>query len=259
MSRVELSEIVESLRATRPDLFVATDFDGTLAPLVPDPETSRPVDGTIDALAELARSGAKVAVITGRDAATVLRLGGLAEIPGVTVAGLYGVETWHDGALETPETPPELVALQERLPAILDGADPDVWIEDKRLSRVVHGRKAADPDAALAPLREPVQQLADELGLEMHPGRDVLEVRLPGYDKAGALTRLAADHAGVLYLGDDLGDLPAFAEVRQMRAAGRVAYGVAVRSSGVAEVVESADATVAEPADAVELLHALSR
>jgi trehalose 6-phosphate phosphatase len=258
MGIVQLAEVVDSLRALLPDVLVATDFDGTLAPLVPDPQQSRPADGAVAALSALARRGAQVAVITGRDAETVVRLGGLRDVPGVIVAGIYGIETWHDGAIESPDTPPQLHELQQRLPTVLDGADPAVWIEDKRLSLVVHGRRAADPDAALAPLREPVAALADELGLEMHPGRDVLELRLPGYDKAGAIDRLAGDRAGVLYLGDDLGDIPAFEHLRQLRGQGRAAFGVAVRSSGVADAADAADVSVAGPADAVDLLRSLA-
>jgi trehalose 6-phosphate phosphatase len=258
---VDISEIVTALRAALPDLLVATDFDGTLAPLVPDPQDSRPVAGAIDALAALSDAGAQVAVVTGRDAGTALRLGGLHQVSGITVAGLYGIETWYDGELATPDTPAPMRQLQERLPGVLDehGTDPALWIEDKRLSLVVHGRKADDPQAALEPLRAPLDSLADELGLELHPGRDVLELRLPGYDKAGALRRLADGHHGVLYLGDDLGDLPAFAEARRLREAGRSAFGVAVRSSGVAEVAEAADAAVDTPADAVALLESLTR
>jgi trehalose 6-phosphate phosphatase len=256
---VDPAEVIAALRPLLPDVLVATDFDGTLAPLVPDPQSSRPVDGAIDALAALAGKGAQVAVITGRDAGTVVRLGGLDRVHGLVVAGLYGIETWQDGELTTPDTPEPIEALRKRLPEVLQGADPDLWIEDKRLSLVVHARKASDPDAALAPLRPRVQELADELGLEMHPGRDVLELRLPGFDKAGAIDRLAGDRKGVLYLGDDLGDLPAFAHVRDLRAAGRTAYAIGVRSSGVPEVSDAADASVAEPADAVNLLRSLAR
>ena len=252
--------VVRELRAALPDVLVAVDFDGTLAPLVPDPDTSRPVDGAVDALGALARAGADIAVVTGRDARTVVRLGGLDGVPGIVVAGLYGIETWHDGALDTPDTPAVIRELRDRLPRLLaeHGADPEVWIEDKRLSLVVQGRKAADPDAALAPLRKPLAALTDELGLELHPGRDVLELRLPGYDKAGALRRLAADHRGVLYLGDDLGDLPAFAEIRRLRAAGRTAWSAGVLSSGVPDVVGAADLDLDGPADAVALLRQLA-
>jgi trehalose 6-phosphate phosphatase len=257
---MDARELAASLRAALPDVLVAVDFDGTLAPLVPDPESSRPADGAIEALAALAAAGAQIVVITGRDATTVLRVGGLAQVPDIVVAGLYGIETWHDGELTTPDTPAALTALQQRLPAVLaaNAADPDIWVEDKRLSLVVHARKAADPDAALAPLQAPIEQLAADLGLEMHAGRDVLELRLPGYDKAGALRRLAAEHAAVLYLGDDLGDLPAFAEIRRLRGEGRTAWSVAVLSSGVAEVADAADVHVPTPTDAVELLRAIA-
>lgn len=257
---MHVDELAAALRPHLRGALLATDFDGTLAPLVPDPEDSRPVAGAIDALTALAARGAQIAVITGRDAETVVRLGGLDAIPGVLVAGLYGLETWTAGRLETPDVPPAIEQLRDRLPAIVAaGADPDVWVEDKRLSLVVHARKAADPDAALAPLREPVLALADELGLEAHPGSDVLELRLPGYDKARALARLAAARSAALYLGDDLGDLPAFAEIRKLRAAGTAAYSVAVRSSDVPELDGVADVEVADPAAVVALLEALAR
>jgi trehalose 6-phosphate phosphatase len=257
---MELAQLVDAVRAALPDVLVAVDFDGTLAPLVPDPQQSRPVDGAIEALTDLAATGAQLAVITGRDARTVVRLGGLDRVPGVVVAGLYGIETWHDGELTTPDTPEPMRELQRRLPDVLarQQADPQLWIEDKRLSLVVHGRRAADPDAALADVREPVDTLAAELGLEVHPGRDVLELRLPGYDKAGALRRLAADHAGAVYFGDDLGDVPAFEEIARLRRSGRAAYGVAVTSSAVPEVAAAADLHVGTPADAVQVLRALA-
>lgn len=256
---MQAAEIVAALRPVLDGALVATDFDGTLAPLVPDPDRSRPVAGAVDALAALARRGAQIAVITGRDAETVVRLGGLAQVPGILVAGVYGIETWADGALSSPDTPPEVAQLRERLPAIVGRGDPDVWIEDKRLSLVIHARRAADPRAALAALREPVDRLSAELGVEVHPGSDVLELRLPGHDKAAALARLAAGRTGALYLGDDLGDLPAFAELRRMRSAGRPAFSVAVRSSGVAELEDAADADVADPQAAVALLAELAR
>ena len=258
MDGVQADEIVTALRPELAGALIATDFDGTLAPLVPDPQDSRPAAGVVDALTTLAARGAQVAVITGRDARTVVRLGGLDAIPGLVVAGLYGMETWTGGELTTPETPDAIERLRERLPAIVAaGGDPDVWIEDKRLSLVVHARKSHEPDEALARLRAPVDALAAELGFEVHPGSDVLELRLPGYDKAGALRRLAARRSAVLFLGDDVGDLPAFAEVKRMRAAGAAAYGVGVRSSGVAELDGSADVDVADPAAAAALLREL--
>jgi trehalose 6-phosphate phosphatase len=251
---MDAPEVVKSLRPHLDGALIATDFDGTLAPLVLDPERSRAVDGAVDALAALARRGAQVAVITGRDARTAVLLGGLDAVPGIIVAGLYGIETWHDGELTSPETPEAILRLRERLPAVIESAHPDVWIEDKRLSLVVHFRRTPDPAAAMAEVAAPVHALGHELGLEVHPGSDVLELRLPGYDKAGALARLADGRTAVLYLGDDLGDLPAFAQIGRLREAGGVAYCIGVRSSNVAELAGAADAYVDEPAAVAALL-----
>jgi trehalose 6-phosphate phosphatase len=257
---VDLPQIIEDVRSRLDGALLALDFDGTLAPIVPDPADSRPVAHTEATLTALAQRGAQIALITGRDARTVLELSGLDSVPGLIVEGLYGAETWRGGELTTPATPAAIRTLRERLPVLVaEGPDHRVWIEDKRLSLVVHGRLADDPEAALDPLRQSVAALADELGLQVHPGRGVIELRLPGYDKAGALRRLVDQHTPnvVLFVGDDLGDLPAFAVVRELRTAGRPAWGVGVQSIEVPEVRAAADAMVEGPPGVIDLLSTL--
>lgn len=256
-----LDNVLAALRPHLPTALVALDFDGTLAPIVPDPADSRPVAGTREALTALAGRGARVALITGRDARTVLELSGLGDVPGLVVEGLYGAETWHDGALSSPPTPAAIETLRERLPALVAaGGDDRVWIEDKRLSLVVHGRLADDPEAALDPLREPVAALGEELDLEVHPGRGVIELRLPGIDKAGALRRLVDRFApsAVLFGGDDVGDLPAFRLVRKLRAGGLTAWSVGVHSGDVPEILDAADVHVPDPHGVVGALRELA-
>jgi trehalose 6-phosphate phosphatase len=258
---MDLPGIVAAVRPQLAQALVALDFDGTLAPIVPDPADSRPLPGVLDALGRLAGAGAQVAVVTGRDARTAVDLGGFDAVPGLIVEGLYGLETWHDGTLETPRTPDVVETLRSRLPAAIAAGDDALWIEDKRLSLVVHGRLAADPEAALDPVREPVATLAGELGLEVHPGRGVIELRLPGYDKAGALRRLVERCAPrvVLYAGDDLGDLPALLAVRELRAEGLAAYAIGAGSAEVPEIADAADVLVDGPPGVLELLRDLAR
>ncbi|WP_460603498.1 trehalose-phosphatase [Jatrophihabitans fulvus] len=257
---MDADELAAALRPHLDGALIATDFDGTLAPLQPDPEDSRPVAGTVEALTALSVAGAQVAVVTGRDARTVVRLGGLDAVPGLVVAGVYGAETWRDGELTTPDTPEAIEALRERLPRVLDDADPAVWIEDKRLSLVVHARRATDPAAALEALTQPVSAVADELGFEVHPGSGVIELRLPGFDKAGAVASLIEwrHPTCALFLGDDLGDVPALEEMQRLRSSGTPAWAVAVASSGVAEASAAADVVVPDADAAVALLSALT-
>lgn len=263
MNRRPLAELVRAVHADPGRTLIALDFDGTLAPIVADPERSRPEPGTVEVLRALVGRGVQVAVITGRAAATAVRLGGLDAVPGLVVAGVYGAELWHDGVLESPPTPGVIEALRTRLPEIVAHGDRAVWIEDKRLSLVVHGRMAADPEAVLDPLREPIAALAGELGLEVHPGRGVIELRLPGYDKGGALRRLVDRYAPrvVVFAGDDLGDLPALRAVHELgdEAAGAITgFAVGAGSAEVPEIAAAADVLVDGPAGMLDLLHQLA-
>ena len=257
---MDVDELIAGFRPLRNGALIALDFDGTLAPIVPDPATSRPLDGVVEALAGLAALGARIALITGRDAHTVLDLSGVAAVPGITVAGIYGAETWSGGRLHSLATPPAMEALRDRLPALVaeHTVDPDLWVEDKRLSLVVHARRTADPDAAIASVRGPVTELAAELGLEIHDGREVLEVRLPGFDKGAALIGLSEGASAVLFAGDDVGDLPAFGAVRQLRADGVAAWGVAAASADVPGLHDAADVQVDGPAGVLALLRDLA-
>jgi trehalose 6-phosphate phosphatase len=254
-------DVISTIRADRPHTLLALDFDGTLAPIVPDPATSRPVDGVVAALLELVARGSTVAIITGRDAHTVLELGSFAQIPGLLVEALYGAEQWTDGTLSTPDTPQSMLELRKRLPGLLaeQHADPDVWIEDKRLSLVVHARLADDPETALDPLRAPVAALGAELGLEVHPGDGIIELRLPGHDKGQSLARLVERTGArqVLYLGDDLGDIPAFEQIAALRESGLAAWSVAVSSDPESPMSRAADLRLDHPRDVAELLQAL--
>ena len=256
---------LDAVRAAPGRALVAVDYDGTLAPIVADPARAWPADGAVDTLRRLAGVVGTLAVVTGRPAGQVVELGGLAVVPGLVVAGQYGAERWQEGRLEVPEPPPGIAVARAALPDLLAEAAADprvrgVWVEDKGLALVVHTRRAGDPAAALATLDRPVRRLAEQCGLEPHPGRYVLELRPPGFDKGGALRRLvdAAHPAAVLFAGDDLGDLPAFAVVEELRAGGLPGVTVAAASAEVAEVAEVADLAVAGPAGVVALLASLS-
>src|SRR5215212_9378077 len=62
---------------------IALDFDGTLAPIVADPEQARAHPDAVSALAALAPKVAAVAVVTGRPAGVAVRHGGFAGVPGL--------------------------------------------------------------------------------------------------------------------------------------------------------------------------------
>ena len=156
-----------------------------------------------------------------------------------------------------------MATARERLPQLLADADAaeGVWVEDKGSALAVHTRRAADPAGALAALREPLAGLAADVGLVVEPGRLVIELRPPGMDKGAALTSLVAERkAGpVLFAGDDLGDLAAFAAVRALRGDGHPGLTVCSASGEVSELAAEADLVVDGPGGVAALLGSLAR
>ncbi|WP_245997826.1 trehalose-phosphatase [Streptomyces armeniacus] len=253
---------------------VAVDFDGTLAPIVPDPAQARAHPGAAPALARLAPRLAAVVVVTGRPAELAVRYAGLADdparpnpdVPHLVVLGAYGAERWDaaSGEVRLPDPHPGVEAVRDVLPGLIEdvlpAGDTGVHVEDKGRALAVHTRRAADPAAAFEGLREPLEALAARHGLVVEPGRLVLELRPPGMDKGVALREFVRETGAstVLYAGDDLGDLAAYAYVDSLRAEGGHGVLVCSGSDEVTELAERADLVVDGPSGVVELLDGLA-
>ncbi|MET9495702.1 trehalose-phosphatase [Streptomyces sp. NPDC006552] len=244
---------------------IAVDFDGTLAPIVADPEQARAHPDAVPALAALAPRVASVAVITGRPAGVAVRHGGFAGVPGLehlVVLGHYGAERWDavSGTVSAPAPHPGVAAVRSELPGVLEefGLWHDTYVEEKGRAVAVHTRRAADPQGAFETLREPLGALAARHGLVVEPGRMVLELRPPGVDKGVALTEYVREVGAesVLYAGDDLGDLPAFAAVEKLRLEG-VAGVLVAADTVISELAGRADLVLDGPSGVTALLHHL--
>jgi trehalose 6-phosphate phosphatase len=247
---------------------VGLDFDGTLAEIVPDPEQARAHPGTVPALAALAPRVGSVAVVTGRPAGVAVRYGGFAGVPGLdhlVVLGHYGAERWDavTGTVKTPAPHPGVAAARAELPGVLDdvAAWQGTWIEEKGQAVAVHTRRASDPQAAFEALRDPLAALAARHGLILEPGRMVLELRPPGMDKGVALAEYVREvkAEAVLYAGDDLGDMPAFAAVEKLRSDGVPGLLVCSGSTEVPELADRADLLLPGPPAVVEFLGSLAQ
>ncbi|MFJ1732455.1 trehalose-phosphatase [Streptomyces sp. NPDC088254] len=260
-------EALEAILARPGATLVALDFDGTLAPIVENPDDARAHPDAVPALAALAPKVASIAVVTGRPPAVAVRNGGFAGVPGLdrlVVLGHYGAERWdaRTDTVSAPDPHPGVAAARAELPDVLEaaGAWPGTWVEEKGRAVAVHTRRAEDPQAAFEALRKPLADLAARHGLIVEPGRMVLELRPPGVDKGVALTEYVREIGAecVLYAGDDLGDLPAFAAVDRLRSEGVPGLLVASGSAEVTELSERADLVVDGPAGVVRLLRALA-
>jgi trehalose 6-phosphate phosphatase len=246
---------LEAIVRAPSETLIATDFDGTLAPIVQDPGQAYADANAVAALGRLGEHVGAVAVITGRPVRTAVRLGrfrGVAGLQSMIILGQYGVERWNavDDEYLIPPDPPQIRAVAEEPPRILDVLGmPEARIEDKGRAIAVHTRSLPDPKAALAELESPLSDLAARRGLVLAPGKNVWEIRAPGMDKRAAL-RAIVDETGahqVVFAGDDLGDLPAFRAVRELATVGVTGLLVCSASTEEDALTELADVIVDGP------------
>src|SRR3954469_2657093 len=212
---------------------VGLDFDGTLSPIVDDPEEAHIHPDAADVLVDLAEQVRAVAVITGRPARQALALGGLEDVGNAIgehgrelfVLGQYGNERWSstNRRVISPKPPRGLASFTAGLPRLLRrGEAEEAWVEEKGLAVAVHTRRLEDPQAAYERLLPLLEESAKSHDLDVEPGRNVVEIRAHGMHKGAAVRRLVEEVGAkaVAFVGDDLGDVEAFRAVEDLRGEG---------------------------------------
>ena len=234
------------------------DFDGTIAPIVEDPQAARPLPGIVELLGPLADRYAAVALISGWPATY---LASHAAAPGVRYLGLYGLEAIVEGRIQVDPrleaARPAVEAARRDLAAEEAVTACGAFLEDKRYAVAVHIRRVADPDRWAGPIDEAAARVAARHGLEVVPGRMVSELRpRVRSDKGDAVHRVAAESGArrLVVVGDDRGDLPAFAVAAEAGDGLRVAVHSA---EAPAELLAQADLTLDGPEGVREFLERL--
>jgi trehalose 6-phosphate phosphatase len=212
-----LADLATTLKtARRVALFL--DFDGTLAPIVEDPDqAAMPAESREHLLALTRRTRFRVSVISGRSLADVERRVGLRQLiyagnHGLEIRG-PGISFLEPGALSRA---PRLQALGHDLKIRLRH-ETGSRVENKGLTLSVHYRKVREADRnrirrIVADAVAPVQDL-----FCIGEGLEVLEIRPRVAWTKGSAVRwiLSLEDAGTLpvVLGDDVTDEDTFAEL----------------------------------------------
>ncbi len=267
----EAQDRYDALVAVASSTVVGVDYDGTLAPIVDDPEIAHIHPDAPGVLFDVAGVVRAIAVITGRPARKALALGGLDEVGAqigdtgreLFVFGQYGYERWSSTQrrVVSPRPPHGLSGFLRELPRVLRDADAaDAFVEDKGLAVAMHTRRLDDPRGAFDRLEPRLRDLAQRHGLVVEPGRNVIEVRAPGMDKGVVVRNLAkeCDAGGILFAGDDLGDLEAFEAVAELREQGMPTLLVCSASQEESTLIALADVVVPGPEGVLDLLRRLT-
>jgi trehalose 6-phosphate phosphatase len=218
---------------------VLLDFDGTLSSIVDDPDTARPADGVTSALERLAQRYQLVAVVSGRPVAFLRSL----VPPGIVLSGLYGLEVVRDGTYtDHPYAGAWREAVEDVVRCSAARGPAGMRVEPKGLSLTLHYRshpELADEVKAFAASQ------ASRSGLVARSARMSVELHPPiEADKGTAVEQLAGDGdlQAVCYVGDDVGDLPAFDALDRLTSLERPGLRVAVGSDeSPPELISRAD------------------
>ena len=195
------------------------DYDGTLTPIVPDPESALLSDSLRHLLHRIAAQRMLI-IVSGRDRANVA---GKVDLPELIYVGSHGfdikgpqLEEQHQAGIDAL---PDLDAAEQELRDAL--ADiPGAQVERKKYAIAVHYRRVAPEHKET--VKQQAQQAAQRYEtLKPAGGKDIVELK-PNYDwHKGKSTRwlvdtlkLAPDAMLPVYLGDDLTDEDAFREMR---------------------------------------------
>jgi trehalose 6-phosphate phosphatase len=259
-----LDEVLRPLKADPARSAILLDVDGTLAPIVEQPDEAHMPEMTRRPLIEVARRYGVVACVSGRrasDARRIVSLGSIAYL------GSHGSEVLMPGSVSA-EIDPELRRWSPDVQAFARGQFTEplrrlrVRLEDKEAIAGLHWRGAPDENAAHAAVEE-VARAAEDAGFNTHWGRKVLEIRPPvRIDKGQGVVRLLRekDLAAAMYVGDDVTDLDAFRGLQELVEAGKlgVAIRVGVRSGEQpSALAEEADLLVDGTDGVRDLLRAL--
>lgn len=196
--------------AAVPRLLVASDYDGVLSPIVPDPMRAYPLPGAVEALDGLAAlPDTTVALVSGRARRDLAILAGVSG--NVLLVGSHGSELTGGVRLD-----PDQAALRRRLEESvreLVGEWPGIRVETKPAAVVVHTRTAVTRQVAAEAAEATLAGPASWPGVHVTTGKEVVEMSVVATHKGTAIEALRLRYAAgaVLFLGDDVTDENAFA------------------------------------------------
>ncbi|KKK14428.1 putative alpha,alpha-trehalose-phosphate synthase subunit Tps2 [Aspergillus rambellii] len=263
---LDKAKLVKQYRRARKRLFMF-DYDGTLTPIVKDPQAAIPSDRVLRTLKSLAADPRNaVWIISGRDQAFLDEWMG--HIPELGLSAEHGCfirmprsDDWENLAEQSNMAwQKEVMDTFQHFTERTQGS----FIERKRVALTWHYRRA-DPEYGAFQARECRKQLENTVGkkwdVEVMAGKANLEVRPTFVNKGFIATRLVNEYGNgkapefVLCLGDDFTDEDMFRALQNSNLPPDHVFSVTV---GASSKQTAASWHLLEPSDVIEAISILN-
>jgi trehalose 6-phosphate phosphatase len=208
-----MPNVIPSLPSDLNKVAVLLDVDGTLLDLAPTPREVFVPHALRDTLARLQdRTGGAIAFVSGRPVSELDLIFSPLQLPAI---GGHGAElrVVAGTAPEAPRLPPLDPAVKRQFAAIAE-AGPGIVLEDKGYSLALHYRLAPDKERVVREGAARVCAGLNSTGIELLPGKLVVEIKQTGFTKATAVRELMTyppfSGRRPIFIGDDVTDLGVF-------------------------------------------------
>lgn len=210
LTEKDIDQMTEAYAKAEKCLFFF-DYDGTLVPIVRDPEDAIISDETREIVAELAKRDT-VVVISGRDRKFLMDVVG--DLP-VHIVAEHGALIRKKGEKEFVMNAAYQEDWKDGIRPILElyvKRCPGAFVEEKETSLAWHYRTADDHEYALRRAQELAWQLKNfiqpELNLQIIEGNMVIEVKKTAFNKGTSATAFIEEekYDFILAMGDDTTD-----------------------------------------------------
>jgi trehalose 6-phosphate phosphatase len=219
-----LDERIEERLVQAKKLWLFLDYDGTLADFAETPDQIEVHPEIVELLTRMAKlTGVRVSVISGRRLDHIRKL---VPVPGVLLAGTYGIECHtFEGEdirrLDFESTRLVLERLKPRLETLIEGRE-GFYLEDKGWSLALHARYATNEESeqVLQSAQQIIHQEDVNEGFVVLGGHKFIEICPEEGNKGATVRFLLAQYpwpgAQLVFLGDDDKDEDAFRVIDEL-------------------------------------------
>jgi trehalose 6-phosphate phosphatase len=196
-----------------------TDMDGTISPRPLDFLERKIPPSTVRQLAKVVPHMSLVAIISGRETEVIKEM---VNIEGVKYIGHYGMEWWENNQAVLH---PDVSAYLPSIRAVAKELEPlrsinGLIIQDKGATISIHYHLCPRPDASKAQILKFLKKSSHIKNLRIIEEKTNIGIVPPvDIDKGTAVNNLISQYhlSGAIFLGDDIGDVPAFRAIRLAR------------------------------------------